>query len=276
VPELPEVETVRASLTPLIQGKTIRDVGTNWGKILTNGLDQFQEQVAGQRVERLDRRGKYLLIRLSGGLTIVSHLRMEGKYELVQHADDPMHKFVHVWLTFTDGSQLRYRDSRKFGRMTLVKTGEEMHLSGLRTIGPEPTEATFDVDAFYQTLQRHKKAIKSVILDQSTVAGVGNIYADECLWLAKIHPETPANHLTKRDAKRLRDTIIEELALATKARGTSAHTYLDATGHKGDFQNQLHVYDRKGQPCDRCATPIEKIKVNQRGTNFCPHCQKIK
>ncbi|WP_179395168.1 bifunctional DNA-formamidopyrimidine glycosylase/DNA-(apurinic or apyrimidinic site) lyase [Lacticaseibacillus absianus] len=277
MPELPEVENVRRGLSGLVAGRTIQAVDTDWEKILVGGQATFAKTLAHATITAIDRRGKYLLFRFDNAITMVSHLRMEGKYQLVPDAAVPRHRFVHVAFTFTDGSQLRYHDMRKFGRMALVPTGTEMKtVAGLASIGPEPTEADFDPDAFYRELQRHKQAIKSVILDQHVVAGVGNIYADETLWLSHLNPEQPACTLTRQEAKTLRDNIIAELATATTAGGTSVHSFVDATGQRGAFQTQLHVYDREGTPCDRCQTTIVKIKVGQRGTHYCPHCQPLR
>ncbi len=276
MPELPEVETVRKTLSGLIVGKQITAIGTDWEKIMNGGLDFFRETLIGERFIQVDRRGKYLLLRLSGDKTIVSHLRMEGKYALMSDHDEPHARFTHVWFTFSDGSELRYFDSRKFGRMTIVPTGTEMTaISGLATIGPEPTPETFLVPEFAVKLARHKKAIKSVILDQATVAGVGNIYADETLWMSRIHPERPANSLTADEVQRLHDNIILELNEAIRLGGTTVHSYVDALGKMGGFQNKLNVYGRNGEPCVRCGTIIEKIKVGGRGTHFCPNCQRI-
>lgn len=273
MPELPEVENVRLGLTKLIVGKTVAQVGTDWEKNLVGGLALFQTTLAGATVTGIDRRGKYLLIRF-GQLTIVSHLRMEGKYQLAPTVDTPKPRFLHVWFTFTDGSQLRYLDMRKFGRMQLVTTGEETKtVAGLAKMGPEPTAATFDLKAFKVALGKRKAPIKSVILDQTVVAGVGNIYADETLWLARINPEQAANTLSAKAVKALHDAIIAELRKAITLGGTSVHSFVDADGHRGAMQDQLHVYDREGTPCDRCGTTILKIKVGQRGTHYCPHCQ---
>ncbi|WP_155286557.1 DNA-formamidopyrimidine glycosylase [Lacticaseibacillus zhaodongensis] len=274
MPELPEVETVRRTLSELIVGRKIVAVGTDWEKILNGGLAEFREQLVGHSFIAVDRRGKYLLLRLDGDLTIVSHLRMEGKYALMTDKDEPHARFTHVWFTFSDGTELRYFDSRKFGRMTIVKTGTEMTaLSGLVTIGPEPVANDFTVADFAAKLARHRKAIKTVILDQSTVAGVGNIYADETLWMSKIHPEQPANTLTDAQIQELHDNIIKELADAIRLGGTTVHSFVDAEGKSGGFQNKLNVYGRTGEPCMRCGTAIVKIKVGGRGTHFCPHCQ---
>ncbi|MFD1441939.1 bifunctional DNA-formamidopyrimidine glycosylase/DNA-(apurinic or apyrimidinic site) lyase [Lacticaseibacillus hegangensis] len=277
MPELPEVENVRLGLTRLIVGKTVQKVTTDWEKILIGGALHFNQALKGATIEKIDRRGKYLLIRFDNDVTLVSHLRMEGKYQLALSQDDPAPRFWHVALTFTDGSQLRYLDMRKFGRMQLVKTGsEETVVPGLAKMGPEPTPETFDADAFYQTIHKRKAPIKSVILDQTVVAGVGNIYADESLWLSQLHPAQPASTITKKEARLLHDSIIAELQKAIRLGGTSVHSFVDANGQRGAMQDQLHVYDREGTPCDRCGTTIVKIKVGQRGTHFCPHCQKLR
>ncbi|WP_125702907.1 bifunctional DNA-formamidopyrimidine glycosylase/DNA-(apurinic or apyrimidinic site) lyase [Lacticaseibacillus daqingensis] len=277
MPELPEVENVRRGLTALIVGKTVQAVGTDWAKILVGGLEGFQQALTGATVTAVERRGKYLLLRFDNALTLVSHLRMEGKYQLVLDPAEPKHRFVHVWFTFSDGTQLRYHDMRKFGRMQLVPTGSEATaVAGLAKMGPEPTAETFAAPAFYRELRRHKQAVKSVILDQSVVAGVGNIYADETLWLAELNPEQPACTLTQKEAARLHDAIIAELAAATDLGGTSVHSFVDASGKRGGFQERLHVYDREGTGCDRCGTTIVKIKVGQRGTHYCPKCQPLR
>ncbi|WP_225047012.1 DNA-formamidopyrimidine glycosylase [Lacticaseibacillus kribbianus] len=277
MPELPEVENVRRGLSALITGKTVAAVGTDWEKILVGGLAAFNQALHGATVVAIDRRGKYLLLRFDNDLTLVSHLRMEGKYQLVPDTDLPHDRFVHVWFTFTDGSELRYHDMRKFGRMRLTDTGTESQVvAGLAKMGPEPTEADFAAAAFYQAVHKRRAPIKAVILDQTVVAGVGNIYADETLWESKLNPAQPANTLTRRETNRLHDAIIATLSRATDMGGTSVHTFVDATGRRGGFQEQLHVYDREGTPCDRCGTTIVKTKVGQRGTHFCPHCQPLR
>jgi formamidopyrimidine-DNA glycosylase len=274
MPELPEVETVRRTLTGLIKGKQIVAIGTDWEAILRDGLDEVRARLVGETFTRVDRRGKYLLLRLTGDWTLVSHLRMEGKYMLATDHEMPHERWTHVWFTFADGSELRYMDSRKFGRMNVVRTGtENVAISGLASMGPEPVALDFTVDDFAAKLAKHKKAIKSVILDQATVAGVGNIYADESLWRARVHPERPANSLTLAEVTRLHDAIIEIMAESIKLRGTTVHSFVDAAGQVGGFQDRLAVYGHQGEPCPRCGTKIVKIKVGGRGTHFCPHCQ---
>ncbi|MCI1891359.1 bifunctional DNA-formamidopyrimidine glycosylase/DNA-(apurinic or apyrimidinic site) lyase [Schleiferilactobacillus perolens] len=274
MPELPEVETVRRGLAATVVGKKVAAVDSNWPKIVGGDLDGFQNTIIGHTIQAIDRRGKYLIFRFDRGLSMVSHLRMEGKYTYGP-ANAPLERFTHVVFTFTDGSQLRYRDMRKFGRMTLVATGAENQLSGLAALGPEPFAPEFTVAYLRQALAKRHAAIKGVLLNQAVVAGLGNIYADEVLWLARIHPLIPADEISAIKLRRLHDAIIAELRLAITAHGTTVRSFTGANGHTGDFQNELHVYDREGQPCERCGTIIAKIRVAGRGTHFCPHCQRL-
>ena len=274
MPEMPEVETVRRTLLPLIKGKTIKKVTLWYPKIIASDPQEFEQQLVNKKIETIDRYAKYLLIRLSGNLTVVSHLRMEGKYRLVKE-NTKKDKHDHVQFVFTDGSALRYNDVRKFGRMQLVKTGTEKEVTGISKLGPEPNSPNFTIAAFTRGLARKKKSIKNTLLDQSVVAGLGNIYVDEVLWETKIHPLSMANALPKTKIKQLHDNINSLIELAIEERGTTVHTYLDANGKTGGFQEMLKVYGHKGEPCVRCDTPLEKIKVSGRGTTFCPYCQVI-
>ena len=274
MPEMPEVETVRRTLLPLIKGKTIKEVTVWYPKIITGDAKEFKKQLAGKRIETIDRYAKYLLIRLSGHLTVVSHLRMEGKYRLVK-VNTKKDKHDHVQIVFSDNSALRYNDVRKFGRMQLIKTGTEKEKTGISKLGAEPNSAAFTVSYLQNGLARKKKKIKNTLLDQSVVAGLGNIYVDEVLWETKIHPLSQANTIPAEKVAQLHDNINSLIELAIAERGTTVHTYLDANGKTGGFQKMLQVYGHKGEPCVRCGTPLEKIKVNGRGTTFCPECQVI-
>ncbi|MFC6293896.1 DNA-formamidopyrimidine glycosylase [Lactiplantibacillus daoliensis] len=274
MPELPEVETVRRGLNRLVKGATIASIDVYWPKIINNDVASFKQRLANHTIETVDRRGKYLLFRFSGGLTMVSHLRMEGNY-FVMPKDEGRTKHTHVVFHLKDDRDLLYNDTRKFGRMTLVPTGEETTVGGLKKIGPEPVASDLTVAYLTEIFQKSKKMIKPLLLDQSKIAGIGNIYADEVLWLSKIHPMRPANSLTIEEIELLRHNIIDEMAAAIKGHGTTVHTFSNAFGETGQFQNQLHVYGREGEPCERCGTLIEKIKVAQRGTHFCPHDQRL-
>lgn len=274
MPELPEVETVRRGLLKIAKGRKIQAIDVYYGKTITNDVEKFRQALIGQTITDVDRRGKYLLFRFTNNLTMVSHLRMEGKY-FNQPIGGPIDKHTHVVFEFTDGSELCYHDTRKFGRMTLVKTGDEMSVGGLKTIGPEPTASDFTLPYFKSILAKSRGKIKPFLLNQHHVAGLGNIYADEVLWMSKINPEQPANSLTDQQVVALHDNIIKELAKAIEYKGTTVHSFTNAFGDAGAFQNQLNAYGHAGDHCPRCGTKMVKIKVAQRGTTFCPHCQPL-
>ena len=275
VPELPEVETVRKGLEQLVLGATIKSVDVYWDRIISGSIEssEFKQLLLGETIKEFDRRGKYIIFRFEHW-ALVSHLRMEGKYE-VEESAAPLKKHTHVVFHLTDGRDLRYLDVRKFGRMTLVPLGKEFSMTGIKLLGPEPTEETFDEKTFYKTLQTKKRAVKPLLLDQTVVAGLGNIYVDEALFEANIHPMRTANSLTKNEVSQLHKAIIQVLGDAVIAGGTTIRSYQNALGEAGTFQVKLSVYGKKGMPCVRCNTPIEKIKVAQRGTHFCPNCQRL-
>lgn len=204
---------------------------------------------------------------------MVSHLRMEGKYGLHQN-DEPLDKHVHVIFRFTDGSELRYRDVRKFGTMHLFKPGEELTELPLRQLGPEPFSSEFTADYLRERLKKTNRSVKTALLDQRTVVGLGNIYVDEALFRAGIHPEATANKLTKKQTVLLHKEIIQTLKEAVEAGGSTVRSYINSQGEIGMFQLKLFVYGRKDEPCKKCGSPIEKTVVGGRGTHFCIKCQK--
>ncbi|MGM9926671.1 MAG: DNA-formamidopyrimidine glycosylase [Bacillus sp. (in: firmicutes)] len=275
MPELPEVETVRKTLEQLIVGKEIGDVFIHYPKIIKRPEEheQFADALRGQQIEAVGRRGKFLLIYLTD-LTLVSHLRMEGKYA-VHHSEDPIEKHTHVVFRFTDGTELRYKDVRKFGTMHLFSKGEEMSALPLAKLGPEPLSDEFTVAYLKPFLQKTNRSIKAVILDQTVVVGVGNIYVDESLFRANIHPSRPASSLTDEEIKALVEAIRSTLAEAIERGGSTIRSYINSQGQIGMFQLQLLVYGKEGEPCQVCGTLIEKEKVAGRGTHICPTCQKL-
>ncbi|MEG0289474.1 MAG: DNA-formamidopyrimidine glycosylase [Carnobacterium sp.] len=274
MPELPEVETVRKGLAQLVEGRTIVGVDVYWDRIISGPIhsEEFANQLIGEKLVGFERRGKYLIF-LFTHWAMVSHLRMEGKYE-VEAKETPLKKHTHVVFHLDDGRDLRYLDVRKFGRMTLVPLGEQESVAGLKTLGPEPVPETFKLASFQKTLKQKTRAIKPLLLDQKVVAGLGNIYVDEALFKAKIHPLRSANTLTLSETKRLHEAIIQVLGEAVEAGGTTIRTYKNALGEAGSFQVKLHVYGKTNEPCIYCGTPIQKLKVAQRGTHICPSCQK--
>ncbi|WP_034550797.1 DNA-formamidopyrimidine glycosylase [Carnobacterium funditum] len=275
MPELPEVETVRQGLLKLVQGSTVTGVDIYWERIISGDIhsEEFSSQLIGNRLLNIDRRGKYLIFNFDHW-NMVSHLRMEGKYE-VSNTNEPLKKHTHVVFHLSDGRDLRYLDVRKFGRMTLVPKGEEFNVTGLKTIGPEPIPETFNLTVFNKTLKQKSRAIKPLLLEQKIVAGLGNIYVDEALFKAKIHPLRPANSLKSKEVEQLHQAIIDVLRKAVLAGGTTIRTYKNALGEAGNFQVELYVYGKTSEPCVNCGAPIQKIKVAQRGTHICVNCQKL-
>ena len=274
MPELPEVETVRRGLEKLILGKKITTIDIRYPKMIKTDLDQFQKELPGLVVKSMGRRGKYLLFYLTDKV-LISHLRMEGKY--FYYPDQvPERKHAHVLIHFEDGGTLVYEDVRKFGTMELLAPDllEAYFLS--KKLGPEPTEQDFDLENFIAALKKSKKPIKSHLLDQTLVAGLGNIYVDEVLWRAQVHPASPSQTLTRAEATAIHEQAIEVLGQAVEKGGSTIRTYTNAFGEDGTMQEFHQVYDKTGEACSRCGAIIEKIQLGGRGTHFCPKCQRRK
>lgn len=273
MPELPEVETVRRTLTELVVGKQIESVTVSLPRIIQRPDDirRFETELMGHRIEAIERRGKFLRI-VMGGLVLVSHLRMEGRYGVYDRSE-PVEKHTHVIFHFTDGTDLRYKDVRQFGTMHLFGAGDEFKNKPLMKLGLEPLEASFTFEAFRNAIAKRTTKIKPALLNQEYVVGLGNIYVDEALFEARIHPEHPANTLTENELLRLHEAIINTLTHAVEAGGSSIKSYVNGQGEMGMFQHSLKMYGRKGESCLECGHPIEKTVVGGRGTHFCPVCQ---
>ncbi len=274
MPELPEVETVRRGLEKLILGKKIFSIEIRYPKMIKTDLHAFKKEMTGQVIQTMGRRGKYLLFYLSDKV-LISHLRMEGKY--FYYPDQvPERKHAHVFFQFEDGGTLVYEDVRKFGTMELLAPEllEAYFIS--KKLGPEPTEKDFNLGSFKLALKKSKKPIKSHLLDQTLVAGLGNIYVDEVLWRAKVHPARISQSLTAQEARKVHDETINVLGQAVEKGGSTIRTYTNAFGEDGTMQEFHQVYDKAGQACSRCETIIEKIQLGGRGTHFCPKCQRRK
>lgn len=274
MPELPEVETVRRGLEHLIVGKKIVSVEVCVPKMVKTGVEDFQLNILGQTFESIGRRGKYLLLNLNRQ-TIISHLRMEGKYLLFED-EVPDNKHFHLFFGLNGGSILVYQDVRKFGTFELLPKSQVEAYFVQKKIGPEPNAKDFKLKPFEEGLTKSHKAIKTLLLDQNLVAGLGNIYVDEVLWAAKVDPEQLASRLKKSEIKRIHDETIRILQLAIEKGGSTIRTYRNALGEDGTMQDFLQVYGKAGQPCTRCGHEIEKIKLAGRGTHLCPHCQRMR
>ena len=274
MPELPEVETVSRSLARELAGRRITSlVAVTWPRTIAEpAVEELGERLRERAILGVERRAKYVLIRLDEDETIVVHLRMTGQL-LVVDAATPSDRHTHVAVALDDGRELRFHDPRKFGRWWLLN-GPALEETLERKLGPEPLDASWSAGDLAAALAGKRTKIKPTLLDQSLVAGIGNIYADEALWRAQIHPLRSAGSLTPAEVAALHAAIIHVLAAAIERRGTTLRNYRDAAGDEGENQHHLAAYGRTGAPCPRCATPIERIVVAQRSTHFCPACQR--
>jgi len=295
MPELPEVETVARDLQRWVAGATIVDAEVRWDRTIRHPQppERFVAEISGATIRRVDRRAKTVLLHLADGRVMTVALRMTGALIVAPPgtADDPYARVVFV---LADGRELRYRDVRKFGRIGLWPGG------GLRSVGagrgarsrkvaegraglrigevfsghgPEPLARSFSVTRLEERMKRRTAKLKTLLLDQSFIAGVGNIYADEALWRARLHPLRTADSLDERDVRRLHRAVRQVLREGIANRGASFSDYVDAQGEEGGNAERLAVYRRTGEPCHRCGASIERIVVGQRSTHYCPRCQ---
>jgi formamidopyrimidine-DNA glycosylase len=272
MPELPEVETVARSLRPWIVGREIAGVRLLDRKLLRRTCGCRLADLEGRTIETIRRRGKMILVDCGGGIGLVFHLKMTGQM-LVVGPEEPLDKHVRLIVRFRDGrNELRFRDVRRFGFMLCLAGGEAGSCPEVAALGPEP----FDVspESFAALFAGRTGKIKSLLLNQTIVAGIGNIYADEILFDARIHPETPASSLRRADLDRLHASMLRVLGKAVEAGGSTLRDYVDADGRAGEFQFDHKVYDREGEPCSGCAGRVKRIVVGGRGTYFCPRCQR--
>jgi formamidopyrimidine-DNA glycosylase len=272
MPELPEVETIRLSVEPKLTGRTIREVIVKHpGMLEGRSTADFIRGIKGKTIGQVERRGKYLLVRLDGDLVLALHLRMTGQLT-VEPAERPTAAATYLVIKLDNQTELRFRDQRKFGKAFTFTAGAVP--PSLSKLGPEPLAAEFTVAVLTKRLARHKLAVKKALLNQEIIAGIGNIYADEGLFVAGIHPARLTDSLTKSEIEQLYHAIRQVLNEGIKYRGTSIRDYLDGEGKPGSYQDHLRVYGRKGQPCPVCGAPIAKMILGGRGTHFCPLCQK--
>jgi formamidopyrimidine-DNA glycosylase len=272
VPELPEVETVRRRLVPVLEGRRLERVEISDGR-LTRPLDPVvvAAELTGERVDRLERRGKYLIVRFESGRSLLIHLRMTGSFRRGRGEDDPHARAV---VSLDDGSDVVYRDVRRFGTWLALEEGElEPYLAA--RLGEEPFSAEFTPDALAARLEKRKAPLKAALLDQRTVAGIGNIYADEALWRAELHPLREAGKLSGTEVEALHAAVKAALEAGIERQGATLRDYRQPDGSAGSMQHEFKVYGREGEPCDRCGTPIDKIRVAGRGTWYCPRCQRL-
>lgn len=289
MPELPEVETVKRGLNKLIIGRKISDIIIDNDGSFHGSNTDVKVFLIGAKIKDVRRRAKVLMIDLSTEYTLVIHLKMTGQLVFVDeksrfgagHPNDSLisnlpDKSTRVILVFEDNSHLYFNDQRKFGWVKLMPTIEISSLPFMQKVGPEPLEDNFSVSEFIDRFKRRSKtSVKAAILDQSVIAGVGNIYADESLWGAKIHPKRLVGSLSSADFENLYTQVRHVMNLSIEKGGSTNRNYVDAEGKKGSYMDYANVFRRDGQACPRCGAEIIKLKVAGRGTHICPNCQQI-
>ena len=274
MPELPEVETIVADLRPHLVGRTIVRCELHFPSIVRHPEPEaFVDSIVGLRIEALRRRGKYILAGLEGGALLVVHLGMSGQLRLVD-PETPVAPHTHATFDLDDGRQLRYRDPRRFGRLLFGTEDALIASRAMPRLGPEPIDTDFGADDLYVRLRRRRAPLKAVLLDQTTIAGVGNIYADESLHRARLRPDRRAASLSRVSVRRLHEALRQALEIAIFNRGSSVDTYRDAWGEIGGQQEQLLVYGRAGEPCFTCGRPLSLVRIAGRSSVFCRRCQR--
>ncbi len=290
MPELPEVETVRIGLQQLLPGRIIEAVNFDWPKSFPNASEDVRLFLLQAEIVQVKRRAKVLIIELNSQYSLLIHLKMTGQLVFRSQAENfgaghPNQSLVgklpdkstRVTVAFTDGSTLYFNDQRKFGWMRLVPTIEIQNLDFFKKVGPEPLSADFTWQELRARVLRRKNSnIKSVLLDQTIIAGIGNIYADESLWGARIHPLTLVRDLSPGNFRRLYEELIMVLELAIEKGGSTDKNYVNAEGKRGSYLTFAGVFRREGQACPRCGTIVQKTRVAGRGTHICSHCQRLK
>jgi len=272
MPELPEVETIKNELHPYLIGHLITDVTLLWkGIVRQPSVEEFCSRLIGQKITKVERQGKYLIFSLTSSEALIIHLKMSGSLLLKPASAEP-DKFTRAIFHLNKGIRLLFRDPRKLGAMWLV--ADKNNIVG--KLGPEPLEADFTPQILAQRLSKRTAPIKAVLCDQSFVAGIGNMYADEALFSARIHPLRAGKSLSQEDVERLHRAIRQVLWAAINKKGASVDTYLRPDGQLGTAHLQFRVAHRGGQPCPVCGTPIQRIPIRNRGSYFCPKCQPLK
>jgi formamidopyrimidine-DNA glycosylase len=274
VPELPEVETVRTQLAPVLAGRTFVSVEI-LDERLTRPFDPrvVEARLEGERVESVDRRGKYVVVRFDSDLFLLVHLRMTGSFLIGRRGKLPLDPYRRAVVRLDDGSEVAYRDVRRFGTW-LVLEADELSRYLAERLGEEPLSRRFTVDRLARRLAGRRAPVKAALLDQRAVAGIGNIYADEALWYARVSPLRPAGELGADEVAAVRLGVRRALRVGIRRQGATLSDYRTPNGGRGSMQDEFKVYGREGEPCLRCGAPIAKTRVGGRGTSFCPACQR--
>ncbi|MCD6114736.1 DNA-formamidopyrimidine glycosylase [bacterium] len=290
MPELPEVETTVLDLKRKVLKRTFLDIWTDAPKLIKKpNLEEFKREIKGKKIQDIKRKGKFIIFYLSGDKRLLIHQKLTGHLLVGQWKkeneewvpvkkgplEDPMNKFIHIIFFLDNGLMIAFSDLRKFGRVELLTKKELENLKDLKELGPDPLDKNFTFDRFKQIIQNQKRKIKAVLMDQKLISGIGNIYSDEILFRAGVHPFKPANTLQEREIRKIYRNIKSVLKKAIKLGGESISDYRRPDGRKGGFDKERKVYRREGMPCYVCGTKIERGKINSRSTYFCPKCQKL-
>lgn len=272
MPEIAEVRTVARTLNKKIVGRKIESIETPYDKIIEGSVTDFKKGVVGKYITNVDNYGKWIFITL-GDVTIMSHLRMEGKY-YIKPTDEKWDKHEHIIMHLDDGTDLRYHDVRKFGKMILVNTDEIYKQKEISKLGIEPDNHSLTKEYIYHSIHDSKLPIKTLMLDQTIINGLGNIYADEVLFRSNINPLRLGSSITLAECDKIKTSAKEIITKATELGGSTIRSYTSSLGVTGSYQDELMVHTKEKEPCKICGTIIEKTRVGGRGTYFCSKCQK--
>ena len=291
MPELPEVETTVKGLNKKVPSRTFIDAWSDWEKIVKKpkNFSEFKKEIKNKKIKKAWRRAKNIIIDLSDGYSLLIHQKMTGhllvgkwikinniwKPEKAGPLNDPYNRFLHLIFFLDNGEMIALSDARKFAKVELWKTDELLNSKEFKNLGPEPLEKSFTFEKFKKIFENRKGKVKQIIMNPEVIAGVGNIYASESLWVAKIHPEKNIAKLSEKELKSLYEAIIKVLTLGVKLGGESFSDYRKPDGTKGDFDSERKVYKREGQKCHRCGGKIKRIKVAQRSAFYCPNCHSF-
>jgi len=276
MPELPEVETVVKGLRPIVEDKKITDVEIRVEDLIgypEDNIDKFKEELIGSSICAVDRRGKYIIFELDIDKNMIIHLRMTGKL-LVSEVEKYRDKHTHVIFSLDDGQEIRFNNVRKFGRIYLIDPDHPEQAGGFAELGPEPLSEDLSLEKFKQLFENRRGIIKSLLMNQKFIAGIGNIYADEILFLSGIRPDRTADTLTDMEKEKIYFNMRDILTKGILYGGTTFSDYVNAFGQEGSFQVELRVYQKEGEECFKCGAPIERTKIGGRSTYYCPKCQK--
>jgi len=294
VPELPEVETIATDLNRKVKGEIIMGFWTDWLKAVKHSsASTLGKQIKGLKIVKVSRIGKNVIFHLSEGKMLLIHQKMTGhllvgrwrvlgkgknvRVEAITrgHLQEKVNQYIHAIFSLRSGKMIALSDMRKFARIAFGDKQDILELPDIAKLGPDALGRGLTLDKLKKTVGGRKRAIKAVLMDPSAIAGIGNIYADEILWKAKVNPLTPANRISEAKLKSILAHTKAVLQKAVKLRGTSVGDYRDASGKRGGYGKEVLIYRKTGEPCPRCGTPIERIKIGQRSAHFCPRCQKL-